>query len=417
MSYGGASPIIDYGIINFVRNRREAKADFLRVGHTVPVHHLLRFLTKQWKLPDPGIIVQVTGSAQGFDLPPNLVTPITEGIVEALRRGGVDHHRLRAGVMSLVGSAVARWKHKCDNTPLLGVGSWRGVQNKEMLENACGNRVSYHSAGKNTSRAAGLEPNHTQFLLVDNGQEGDKTFGAELTVLENLQKELRNQYAAPTVLLVIQGGPGTLDTMLRAQRQGIVTVVAADSGQFASAMANYMRTNEVDPDWKKQTKSFEEIKSINEEYSTKDEREGTSTAAKPSRSRHSQQQPPSQAGAAGEKAAAKLPRARSSQQPTSTASHPRTTSHTLLSLSLRTQGIFDDKWPSSPLFYLRGKDNIGEAVLSAVLRQSELESRLRFAVWNRSDLLEDELSAIPTWLDNRSGILREVLQYALELER
>ena len=73
-------------------------------------------------------------------------------------------------------------------------------------------------------------------------------------MLENLQKELRNQYAAPTVLLVIQGGPGTLDTMLRAQRQGIVTVVAADSGQFASAMANYMRTNEVDPDWKKQTR-------------------------------------------------------------------------------------------------------------------------------------------------------------------
>ena len=66
MSYGGASPIIDYGVINFVRNRREAKADFLRVGHTVPVHHLLRFLTKQWKLPDPGIIVQVTGSAHPY---------------------------------------------------------------------------------------------------------------------------------------------------------------------------------------------------------------------------------------------------------------------------------------------------------------------------------------------------------------
>ena len=335
MSYGGASPIIDYGVINFVRNRREAKADFLRVGHTVPVHHLLRFLTKQWKLPDPGIIVQVTGSAQGFDLPPNLVTPITEGIVEAasvaeawIITGGFD-----AGVMSLVGSAVARWKHKCDNTPLLGVGSWRGVQNKEMLENACGNRVSYHSAGKNTSRAAGLEPNHTQFLLVDNGQEGDKTFGAELTVLENLQKELRNQYAAPTVLLVIQGGPGTLDTMLRAQRQGIVTVVAADSGQFASAMANYMRTNEVDPDWKKQTRSFEEIKSINEEWSTKDEREGTSTAAKPSRSRQ-----PAAAATASQRPR-KLPRAR--KQPTSTASsHTRAPPHThslSLSLSLRTR--------------------------------------------------------------------------------
>ena len=34
-------------------------------------------------------------------------------------RSFVDTHD--AGVMSLVGSAVARWKHKCDNTPLLGV--------------------------------------------------------------------------------------------------------------------------------------------------------------------------------------------------------------------------------------------------------------------------------------------------------
>ena len=144
MSYGGASPIIDYGVINFVRNRREAKGGkptFWRVGHTVPVHHLLRFLTKQWKLPDPGIIVQVTGSAQGFDLPPNLVTPITEGIGEAASVAEawiITALRCRRDVARR--PAVARWKHKCDNTPLLGVGSWRGVQNKEMLENACGNR-------------------------------------------------------------------------------------------------------------------------------------------------------------------------------------------------------------------------------------------------------------------------------------
>ena len=77
------TPIIDYGVINFVRNRREAKADFLRVADTVPVSHLLRFMTRHWRLSDPGIIVQVTGSAQGFDLPANLVTPITEGIVAA----------------------------------------------------------------------------------------------------------------------------------------------------------------------------------------------------------------------------------------------------------------------------------------------------------------------------------------------
>lgn len=43
---------------------------------------------------------------------------------------------------------------------------------------------------------------------------------------------------------------------------------------------------------------------------------------------------------------------------------------------------------------------------------------LRFAVsWNRTDLLEAQLSAIPSWQDSRSNLLREVLQHALELER
>ena len=104
------NPIVDYGVVNFIRNRREAKADFLRVLDTAPVNHLLRFMTKQWRLPPPGIIVQITGSAQGYVLPTNLVTPITEGIVEAasvakawIITGGFD-----AGVMSLVGSSLAR---------------------------------------------------------------------------------------------------------------------------------------------------------------------------------------------------------------------------------------------------------------------------------------------------------------------
>ena len=158
------TPIVDFGTLNFVRNRREAKADFLRVRDTAPIHHLVRFLKKHWGLPDPGIVMQITGSAQSFDLPPNLVKPITEGIVEAasvsdawIITGGFD-----AGVMSLVGSTIARWKHKCSKTPLLGVGSWRAVQNNHLIENACGERVDYYSAGKNTGTSSGLEPNHTQ---------------------------------------------------------------------------------------------------------------------------------------------------------------------------------------------------------------------------------------------------------------
>ena len=67
---------------------------------------------------------------------------------------------------------------------------------------------------------------------------------------------------------------------------------------------------------------------------------------------------------------------------------------------------------------IRRKDHIGEAVLSAVMRQSKLEARLRFAVcWDRTDMLEAQLAAIPSWQESRSNILRNVLQLALELER
>ena len=61
------------------------------------------------------------------------------------------------------------------------------------------------------------------------------------------------------------------------------------------------------------------------------------------------------------------------------------------------------------LFYLRGRDHI-EAVLEAVMRQSTLEQRLKFAVqWDRADMLESQLAAIPSWQEERSHTLRGVL--------
>ena len=42
--------LIDYGVVNFVRNRREAKAEYLRVAENIDARTLLRFMTKQWRL-------------------------------------------------------------------------------------------------------------------------------------------------------------------------------------------------------------------------------------------------------------------------------------------------------------------------------------------------------------------------------
>ena len=210
----------------------------------------------------------MTGSAQGFDLPSKFVQPITEGIVYAasvadawIMTGGMD-----AGVMSLIGSSIARYRHKCDNTPVIGIGSWRGVQNNHMLENACGQRVSYYSQGANTPQAAGLEPNHTQFLLVDKEEGG--VFGAELDILEKLQHQLKN-YSAPTVLLVIQGGPGTLDTMLRCLRQNRHRA-RSRLGQAGVRVRNVHARGHNPAWWQKHEATFAEIRNLNEQKAKHD---------------------------------------------------------------------------------------------------------------------------------------------------
>ena len=66
---------IDYGVVSFVTNRREAKAEFVRVTQGCDEQLLIKFMMRQWHLPPPGIVVQVTGSAQDFDLPPKMVPP------------------------------------------------------------------------------------------------------------------------------------------------------------------------------------------------------------------------------------------------------------------------------------------------------------------------------------------------------
>ena len=265
---------IDYGVANFIHHRRTAKADFLRVPSDVDARHLLRFMQNSWRLPRPGILLQITGSAQGFDLPNAMVPPITQGVVHAamtanawIVTGGLD-----SGVMALVGSAVARHKHKCKG-PLLGVAPWRAVRSRDHLEHACGGKVMpaarhrqalpgpqprrsgqrlrvaplpvtsrftepvsptpqvyYSSTEPNTKDSAALEPNHSHFLLVDSGQ-GGRVWGAEFDALERLQMELFTSYACPKVLLVVQGGYGSLEQLLTAQRMGVVAVVAADSGE------------------------------------------------------------------------------------------------------------------------------------------------------------------------------------------
>ena len=90
-------------------------------------------------------------------------------------------------------------------------------------------------------RGSNLEPNHTHFLLVDSGAEGAKAWGGEIALRVAIETEYCRSRRVPRVLLVVQGGPGTLSTVLAAIESQCPVVLIADSGGVAELLHIFLK--------------------------------------------------------------------------------------------------------------------------------------------------------------------------------
>ena len=81
---------------------------------------------------------------------------------------------------------------------------------------------------------APLDPFHSHFIFVDNGITGSKAWGSEIMLRNNLENYIARVKKCPIVMLVMNGGPGTMATILSAAFSGTPIVVLADSGGAAA---------------------------------------------------------------------------------------------------------------------------------------------------------------------------------------
>lgn len=99
------------------------------------------------------------------------------------------------------------------------------------LLKAKGDTVAVESSSNKT-----LDHNHNIFLLVDDGTT-DK-FGREIEFRAAFEAGARKRFnQASVVTIVIQGGPGTLETALRARQVDTPIVVIDGSGKAADVLA------------------------------------------------------------------------------------------------------------------------------------------------------------------------------------
>ena len=189
---------------------------------------VVKVLLSYWRIKQPSMLLSITGSSQALDLEPRLEALIKEGLLLAARStrawmitGGTD-----TGVMELAGKALlarstnvqgekSRWI-----TPLIGVAPMHKVTNHEGMREAKpepGQQPPlrpYFKVKKNSEESAALDPNHSHFVLVDNDE--NKGWGGEIEMRGLIEKRLSEKLALPMVCIVVQGGKGTVYTVLQA---------------------------------------------------------------------------------------------------------------------------------------------------------------------------------------------------------
>ncbi|CAF1338422.1 unnamed protein product [Rotaria sp. Silwood1] len=169
------------------------------------------------------------------------------------------------GIMKLVGEIVQQNPDRSRPIHLIGIATWGCVSGVEQLA-VRGSNVVYPKSHSNASGEAPLEPNHSEFIFIDDGTArkygGEIEFRAQLTQaisggffaprsacsvnMETPSKAAsqssRPEKPVPVILLVVEGGPFTVKTVHEAVVQNNIPVVFFEgTGRCCNLFAKAVR--------------------------------------------------------------------------------------------------------------------------------------------------------------------------------
>ena len=189
----------DFGSIRFSGSRRPMPSKYARMAQSTAAtpqsfERVIPLLTDTWGLAPPCALISILGE---FGANPNDIFQTREHLVFA--RGLADAavrmnawvltDGLAEGVASLAGRALRETE-----VPLIGLAPWSAVAFHEELEARPNGQVYVYGTGAKAHVGAtgeaqkALEPNHTHFIMVDDGD--DQTPDDEWPVRSALQKYL-----------------------------------------------------------------------------------------------------------------------------------------------------------------------------------------------------------------------------------
>lgn len=222
---------------------------YARVSSDTSPEILYQLLTEQWKLSPPNLLISVTGGAKNFYLKSRLKDMFRRGLVKVAQTTGawIITGGTHTGVMKHVGQAVRDYalsNSLSGQIVAIGVATWGIIHNREALVHAEGCFPAHYTMDiKGQGHLSCLDSNHTHFLLVDDGTQGQ--YGVEIELRTLLEKCISGKslghkgsgVTIPAVCVVLDGGPGTLNTIYNAMLNGTPCVILEGSGRIADVIA------------------------------------------------------------------------------------------------------------------------------------------------------------------------------------
>ncbi|XP_035531934.1 transient receptor potential cation channel subfamily M member 2 [Morone saxatilis] len=222
---------------------------YARVSTDTSPETLYELLTEQWNLSPPNLLISVTGGAKNFYLKARLKNMFHRGLIKVAQTTGawILTGGTHAGVMKHVGQAVRDYALSSSmqgQIVAIGVATWGVIHNRDALVNSEGCFSAHYLMDiKSQGRLSCLDNNHTHFLLVDDGTQG--RYGVEIELRSRLEKYISGKHLGnkdsgltiPVVCVVLDGGPGTLNTIYNAMLNGTPCVILEGSGRIADVIA------------------------------------------------------------------------------------------------------------------------------------------------------------------------------------
>ncbi|CAF4967766.1 unnamed protein product [Rotaria sp. Silwood1] len=247
-------------------------AHYIRCDIKTPPNILTKLMFDIWKVKNPQLIMCIIGGAKYFKLNERLEREFMKGIIQAALKadGWIVTTGFKTGVVQLVGEAIH--EHRVTNPrshiTAIGCSKWGAARNRASLILSKKSTNSIQDATMDTSKRTkgeqDLEPNHTHFLLLDDGTYYGydiEDYRTKFVLEASHYNKSDNEENVPIVTIVVEGGPDTLSTIYKDLSNNIPVVLIDGSGRIANLLANFLnRTKSIinrsgednnDFDWKK----------------------------------------------------------------------------------------------------------------------------------------------------------------------